>query len=234
MVKFLFMERNVIIARILRLVSIYICVSGFLFCDETKVEIQSHGWKLIGDLIIPASDNPVPAVILLNKAAGDRQVYQNLAAELSKRGIASLRVDLRGHGESTNLGEFIPGKMSESEMDLMIWDVYEDVWSIHKYLKSNNKISADSIRFVGSSYSVEAIAESGRRFGYGKAYVCLSAGSFSEESIINMDKTGLPCWHIVSSDNPYLKEIFTEIKIKPAKLQRLLWSAEISTHQIFC
>jgi alpha-beta hydrolase superfamily lysophospholipase len=47
---------------------------------------------------------------MLNKTAGDRDIYRNLAMQLAERGIASLRLDLRDHGSSINQGQFIPGK----------------------------------------------------------------------------------------------------------------------------
>ena len=72
--------------------------------DDTRVVIESRGWQLIGDLCIPGSEKRCPAVLLLNKAAGDRTVYDELARQLAARGIASLRLDLPGHGESVNLG----------------------------------------------------------------------------------------------------------------------------------
>ena len=57
-------------------------------------------WILVGDLSLPDSDNPAAVVLMLNKAAGDRTVYEEMARALHDRGIASLRLDLRGHGDS--------------------------------------------------------------------------------------------------------------------------------------
>ncbi|MCP5052321.1 MAG: hypothetical protein GY940_34455 [bacterium] len=199
--------KTTMLKSILLSIIISVSLSGLIPAAETKVTIESHGWKLIGDLNIPGSDGPVPAVILLNKAAGNRMAYAPLAAKLAEKGIASLRVDLRGHGESINLGKFVPGKTSDhiTQSDM-------DVLSVHNYIKSIEKIDKNRIGIVGASYTGEAAAVTGKDHGYAKAYVILSSGNFSGESIKNMDKSGVPWWHITSKEDRYLKEIIAEIK----------------------
>ena len=66
---------------------------------EVRVVIENQGWKLVGDLCLPPSEKSLPVVLMLNKADGDRTVYKGLAEQLAERGFASLRLDLRGHGE---------------------------------------------------------------------------------------------------------------------------------------
>ena len=87
----------------------------------TLADYQLWGgdWELIGDLVIPNTEEKPPVVLLLNKANGNREVYRTMANYLSDRGIASLRLDLRGHGESTNVEKFIPGIRRP---DPLIWD----------------------------------------------------------------------------------------------------------------
>ena len=84
--------------------------------EESHIVVQNEGWELMGDLLMPASEAPAPAVLMLNQAAGDRAVYADLARRLVDRGIASLRLDLRGHGESTNLGAFVPGEQHATDL----------------------------------------------------------------------------------------------------------------------
>ncbi len=177
--------------------------------DQARVVIPNDGWELVGDLIIPESDDAVPAVLMLNKAAGDRWAYSKLAEQLSKRGVASLRLDLRGHGESTNRGRFVPG---ERERSPMIWDSEVDVIAAHEYLKAQNGIDALRIAIVGASYSGEEMAEAGRINGYAQAYVALSPGSFSDESIAAIDTSGVPWLFIVSRDERFLREITASVR----------------------
>lgn len=160
-----------------------------------RVVVESDGWKLVCDLLVPKSKRPAPAVILLNKAAGDRRAYEQLARSLAEHGIASLRVDLRGHGESINKGKFVPG--SENALSV-IEGSDEDVTSAFGYLKTVPGIDARKIGFVGASYSGEEMAVSARKHGYGQAYVALSPGSFSDESMEAIDPSGVP-WLFVKS-----------------------------------
>ena len=73
---------------------------------DTAITIDSGDWQLKGDLSVPES--PVAFAILLHKAAGDRSAYTEMGKILAKNRIASIRLDLRGHGESINLGSFDP------------------------------------------------------------------------------------------------------------------------------
>jgi hypothetical protein len=81
---------------------------------DTRVVVESGGWELIGNLSLPAAANaPVPGVLMLNSGRGSRAAYESLAHRLAARGIASLRLDLRGRGGSMNLGRFVPGELAQ-------------------------------------------------------------------------------------------------------------------------
>lgn len=187
--------------------------------EETRVEIESDGWKLIGDLLIPSDKDSLPIVLMLNKAMGDRKVYKELANELAKKGIASLRVDLRGHGESINLGEFVPG---EIPLNPLIWDSEQDVISLHKYLENHSLINSDRIAILGSSYSGEEMAEAGRIYKFANAYVALSPGSFSEESIDGIDASNVPWLFIAANDEKYLQDITTDVYEKSKSVELIV------------
>jgi hypothetical protein len=83
-----------------------LCLISTHSSADTSVTIDSDGWQLKGDLSVPES--PVAFAILLHKAAGDRSAYNEMVKILARDSIASIRLDLRGHGESTNLGSFDP------------------------------------------------------------------------------------------------------------------------------
>ena len=187
--------------------------------SESRVTIKSEDWNLIGDLRIPKSKKSLPVVLMLNKADGDRKVYEELAGELSKKGIASLRLDLRGHGESINLGKFIPNKEERSSM---IWDAERDVIAAHQYLKNHPKLDSTKIGIIGGSYSGEEMAEAGRLSGYAQAYVALSPGSFSDESIAGIDQSNVPWLFIASNNERYLKEITAEVQAKSQTVELII------------
>lgn len=177
--------------------------------QERRVVVERGGWELIGDLRLPTTGATTPVVLMLNKAAGDRTAYVDLARELESKGIGSLRLDLPGHGESTNLGRFSPGLHSR---DPMIWDAEKDVAAAHAYLKSLDGVGSAPIAIIGGSYSGEEMAESGRLTGYAQAYVALSPGSFSDESIAGIDASGVPWLFVVSNNERHLKEIEAEVR----------------------
>ncbi len=69
---------------------------------ETKVTI---GNGISGTLVRPATSGRVPAVLMLHGFASSKDevggMYKRLAASLAAHGVASLRIDFRGWGESS-------------------------------------------------------------------------------------------------------------------------------------
>jgi len=112
--------------------------------------IESRGWQLFGDLRLPVSEELRPAVLMLNKAAGDRTVYRELAHQLAVRGIASLRLDLPRHSESTNLGRFIPGETDSLAREAMIGESDVDVMAAHQYLETHPRLDSNRIGIIKS------------------------------------------------------------------------------------
>jgi len=183
------------------------------------VQVHSDGWRLVGDLLLPVSDHPVAAVLMLNQAAGDREVYAGLAQELARRGVASLRLDLRGHGESTNLGRFEPGRR---DRDPMIWDAEADVIAARRFLREHSRVDGARIAVVGASYSGEEMAEAGRLIGHARAYVALSPGSFSDRSIEDIDASGVPWLFVASRHERFLQEITASVGQRSQTVETLL------------
>ncbi len=155
--------------------------------SDTTVHIASGGWELAGTLTIPVGrKGRVPAVLLLNRAAGTRNEYDLVASELASLGIASLRVDLRGHGESTNRGRFVPGA---ANMDSLLQGTGSDIVAAAAFLMHRPEVDPTRFGVVGASYSGE-FAVSEAREGKLKAsmYAMLSPGSLSDESIRWLDQ----------------------------------------------
>jgi dienelactone hydrolase len=207
-------------SNIFGLVAVVLLAYGSVFAaaQEKRVVIENDGWRLVGDLLVPKAKKAVPAVILLNKANGDRKVYENLARYLAENGIASLRVDLRGHGESINKGKFVP--FQENAADVLN-NTDKDIFAVTEYLKATKGIDANRIGFVGASYSGEEMAVAARKNGYAKAYVALSPGSFSEESVKALDPSGATWLFIKSADEraQTLKDFFSAVRLKSKRAQ---------------
>jgi alpha-beta hydrolase superfamily lysophospholipase len=212
-------------ANLARLVSIAVLLLSHFFvinqsvAEEFRYTVVSDDWQLIGDLRLPESGEPVPVVAMFNKAAGDRHAYVRLAEELEARGIASLRLDLRGHGESTNLGRFVPGEVPQSPL---IWDAESDVIATHKALRNDPRFDADRIAMVGASYSGEEMAEAGRKNRYASAYVVLSPGSFSEESIAAIDTSTVPWLFVTSRDDRFLQGITAAVRERSESVELIV------------
>ena len=176
-----------------------------------RVVLDSGGWRLLAEWRLPPSDGAVPAVLLLHRAAGSRGEHTALAAALAERGIASLRLDLRAHGESTTLGRF---EEPWAENRHLLDGTHEDVAAALRWLGEQPGVAADRLAVVGASYSGEAVGEALRTGGEpARAYVMLSPGSFSDESIAAIDGSGAAWLFVRTSDEgevsrPHVDAVF--------------------------
>lgn len=167
--------------------------------NDQRVEIQSGDWKLNGDFRQAPGAGKRPVALLLNRAAGDRSAYAHLAGELARRGVSSLRLDLRGHGESINKGRFVPFDSANNAKIFV--DGQLDVLGALAWLRSNAAVDVGRIAIVGASYSGELAVDAARREGaFVRAYALLSPGSLSLESAQGMEKSGAR-WLFVRSES---------------------------------
>ena len=187
-----------------------VVLSGYGQSGERRVEIENQGWKLVGEFRRAEQSGASPAVLLLHQADGSRDEFKELARLLAANGIASLRLDLRGHGESTNKGEF--GPPYDEKMRAILAGTESDISAALVYLRKQEGIDTKRIGVLGSSYSGEFLAIAGRKSGFEKAYVELSPGSFSEESIKNIDPSGAFWLFVRSVDEPHLKGLHEDIR----------------------
>lgn len=63
----------------------------------------ADGVMIIGDYVEPTA--PTGWAVLLHMMPADRHSYDRFSTALEARGVASLSIDLRGHGESTQTAE---------------------------------------------------------------------------------------------------------------------------------
>ena len=173
----------------------------------TRTTIASDGWRLIGDYQEPGQGpGQGAAVLLLHGALRDRRAYAPLARELSRRGLASLRLDLRGEGESTNLGRFEPGQASS-----LLDGTERDVVAAIAWLRRQPGVDPSRVGVLGASYTGQAMALAGRSGALAAAYVALSPGSFSDESAREIDPSGRPWWFLASRDERFASRVVARI-----------------------
>ena len=181
---------------------------GTSFVDE-RIVVPSGRWRLVGNVVRPSRTARVPVVLMLNKANGDRRVYADLARELATRGIASLRLDLRGEGESTNLATFVPGLANPA-----IDTAEHDVVAAMRWLGRQRFVDTTRIGVVGASYSGEAMAIAARVGVRANAYVALSPGSLSTETIDAIDAVGVPWWVLRSKEERFVRDVVDALRAR--------------------
>lgn len=191
-----------------------VALGGAAPSHDRRIVIESDDWRLVGEWRLPASGTPVPAALLLHRAAGSRAEYEELAVALAERGVASLRLDLRAHGESDNLGRF---EEPYAENRHLLEGTGEDVNAALRWMSSHPAVTAERTALVGASYSGEAIGEALRAGGdAARAYVLLSPGSFSERSIAAVDAGGAS-WLFIRTSNegevslPFIDAVFDQL-----------------------
>lgn len=111
---------------------------------QEKVFIpNSKGQKLAAVIEKPDGDEPFPGVILLHGFTGYKEegTYTTLATDLAGVGIASIRFDASGFGESE-------GTLAD---DYRFSNYLTDIESIHQYFSHLNKIDEERLGICGQS-----------------------------------------------------------------------------------
>jgi dienelactone hydrolase len=159
-------------------------------------------------------------VVLLHKAAGGRAIFRDLAQRLADAGIGSLRVDLRGHGESVDRGRFVPGRT-----DSLLDGTERDVVAILRFVRALPEVDTARLGVVSGSYSSEAAATAGREAGFGRAHVALSPGNFSDESFRAASASGAAWLFARSNDERFVRD-WLDAKARELTPSAELWVVE--------
>lgn len=119
--------------------------------EKSNFNYKSPTGEIYGSLVMPESKNPVPVVLIIagsgptdrncNQAGMTTNSFRMLADSLKKAGIASVRYDKRGIGESA--------PALKSEENLRFEDMISDAVGFIKMLKSDKRFS--SIIVLGHS-----------------------------------------------------------------------------------
>jgi pimeloyl-ACP methyl ester carboxylesterase len=191
------------------------------FAAESRLQIDSDGWSLIGDLTLPTQSPPSAFALLLHKAAGDRRAFAPMAQALAIAGIASLRIDLRGHGDSTNLGAFDAdiSRYFDSTDPRVVENFAltrsgdRDIVAIMDWLDAQSRLSSLPLVIVGSSYTGQEMVEAAVDSRFADVYVALAPGSFTVDSIARIDPSGVP-WLFVRAEVelPFFPDLFAAIR----------------------
>lgn len=128
--------------------------------DKTEsrewVSIDNNGTQILGVLHRPMTENP-PVVLVLHGFAsskhGSNRCYVTLAEQLAQAGIATLRFDFRGSGDSE-------GSLDKASFE----DLISDAVAMAEYVSSVDGVDEGRIGFFGASLggaiAVQASAQS--------------------------------------------------------------------------
>ena len=68
--------------------------------NRQKVTFDSLGETLAGILFLPSGDERAPAIIVCHGAGEYKENYFEMCERLCEKGVATLAIDMHGHGES--------------------------------------------------------------------------------------------------------------------------------------
>ena len=132
-----------------------------------EVKFQNGDVTLAGTLILPASRGPHPAIIFMHgSGANPRVSYFGLGYLLASRGIAVLKYDKRGAGQST-------GSFTTYE------DLAEDAVAGARMLQARAEIDPKRIGFWGISEGGWTAPEAASRFADSAFVIVVSGGGLS-------------------------------------------------------
>jgi pimeloyl-ACP methyl ester carboxylesterase len=112
--------------------------------ERISITLTSGGLNIFGILHLPRIDSPVPAVLFCHGFGGNKsgrhRLAVRLAEALSREGIASLRIDFRGCGDSE--GDF---------QDITIQSQLEDARMAASFLLEHPRIDEARFGIMGRS-----------------------------------------------------------------------------------
>jgi len=101
-----------------------------------KTYFPSGDIKLHGVIYIPKGEGQFPGVVMCHGMASDHRSMRPCAQQLARRGIATLALDLRGHGKSNGT---------------LDGNIGQDVVAAFNILKNHAKVDSQCVGLVGHS-----------------------------------------------------------------------------------
>ncbi|MDB5098863.1 MAG: hypothetical protein JWM80_3284 [Cyanobacteria bacterium RYN_339] len=125
---------------------------------ETPFNIEIAGLTLRGTLHLPGTAGPYPAVLWLPGFGGTRvechRLFVDGARQLAKLGVASLRIDFRGCGESDG-----------DTVDMTIGSQVEDARAALAALRTHPNVASDRLAVIGFSLGAAIASQLGAEPG---------------------------------------------------------------------
>lgn len=141
---------------------------------EKTIDFQVDGQKVVGTLALPDGVSNPPVILLLHGFTGKRDeleipsvkegIFKRAARMWADKGIASLRIDFRGNGESG-------GKFEDMTLDGQV----KDALAALDFLANGNEVDDDRMAVVGWSMGGAVAATVAGRTDYDLRAVALWA-----------------------------------------------------------
>ncbi|MDP1880725.1 MAG: alpha/beta fold hydrolase [Parachlamydiaceae bacterium] len=138
------------------------------FENREAITLENNGEKIFGILHLPKNQpSPYPVVLICSGFAGTKtgklRLFVTLSHELAKQGIAVLRFDYRGSGDSE--GEF---------KDITLEGKVSDTLTCLEFLRNDSRFDSQRIGLLGRSLGGVIALLSGRRFRAIKSFALWS------------------------------------------------------------
>jgi alpha-beta hydrolase superfamily lysophospholipase len=131
---------------------------------QENVSIRSLGDNLAGVLFLPAIDSKAPVLVICHGAGEFKENYFELCELLAARGVATLAIDMHGHGQSAGERYYV---------NMRQW--VADIQAAIDFLLTHPKIDGKKIGAFGLSSGGTAILEAAMVDPRLKALVALDA-----------------------------------------------------------
>jgi alpha-beta hydrolase superfamily lysophospholipase len=128
------------------------------------VKVTSLGDELVGSLFLPESNSPAPTLIICHGAGEFKENYFELCEILAARGVATLAIDMHGHGESAGERYYVSMRQ---------W--VADIQAAIDFLLTQPRVDGSRIGAFGLSSGGTAILEAAMIDPRLKALVALDA-----------------------------------------------------------
>lgn len=168
--------------------------------EERPVAFKTcDGWQIVGSFHIPDSRSKVPAVIFVHGSRHESDAYGNLSAPgmpqtLSRQGIATLRIDIRGRGASREPRDF--NSMTPAERERVALDIEAAI----KFLTTQQGVDARRIGVVAEQDATTAAIMAGAKDRRVRGFILIS-GRLSQSAKQAIAGTAAPILCLVSKED---------------------------------
>lgn len=137
-----------------------------------------------------------PVVVLLHDLKSDRSVWNSVAEDLADRGLASLTIDLRGFGQSTEQAAS-PSELSGQHRE----NLYLDLTTTLDVARERFGLDERGVLLVGAGLSVNAAARAIEDRSYVRGLVLISGLIEESEELQLIERSDLPLLMLTSAED---------------------------------